>query len=124
MIGAKNGGGSAFLIRKGIPYSFRNAPFNPRDMATEWDSLLVYPFGSTPFTISNAYRPPTTNEDSAYKGAVYSEAFRPPILSIPISNCLVMGDFNLELKDPPSCTAEANLSEWENVHNSSDISDG
>ena len=114
----------AFLIRKGITYSFSNAPFNPRDLTTEWATLLAYPFGGSPFPICNVYRLPSTNEDSGFKGLLYTEAFCPSILEPPISNCVVMGDFNLELKDPPRCLEEANLSEWELVHNMSDITDG
>ena len=68
--------------------------------------------------------PPTTNEGSGFKGLLYSEAFTQSILELPISNCLVLGDFNLELKDPPSCLADANLSEWAFVRNLSDITEG
>ena len=124
MKATKNGGGVASLIRKGISYSFRIATFNPRDLTTEWDSLVVYPFAGVTFAIRNLYRPPSTNADNIYRMSLYAESFSPSILSPPISNCLVLGDFNLELKDPPSCLADANLSEWDHVRNIRDITDG
>ena len=86
--------------------------------------MTIYPAGESPFSICNAYRPPASNDENSFTGKISTEAFCPSKLSLPISNCVFLGDFNLELKDPPCCLAETNLAEWAHVHNLIDISDG
>ena len=121
--GAKNGGWIACLIRSGIPYSSQSAAFDRRDNDGVLDDNCI-PFGEVPFTICAVYRHPSSNGDDSFAGKIYTEAFFPSQLSPSITNCLVIGKFNLELKEPPSCLAETDLSEWAQVHHLRDIADG
>ena len=118
------GGGLAFLIKHGISYTTRKRSFDPRDLVTEACFLTLYPSDRPSFDIVNVYRPPASNDNDSFAGGVFAPAFHPSRAQLPTEGCLVVGDFNLELAEPPTCDGEFNLGEW--IHSSTlrDITDG
>ena len=61
-------GGIAFIIKNGRSYTVADRTFNPREATAEYDSLVIYPFCDTPFSICNVYSPPTANEAASFNG--------------------------------------------------------